>query len=82
MEIQQKYSNSMYVSLSMSVFVSVSMSISMSVFIFVSVSVSVSVNVSVSIKYGAKNIFVRHANYSVNFQGPFEVAWKLKGPFT
>jgi hypothetical protein len=72
MEIEQKYSNSMSVSL----FMSESMSIG------VSVSMTVSVNVSVSIKYGATNIFVRHGNYSVNFQGSYEVAWKLKGPLT
>jgi thiamine phosphate synthase YjbQ (UPF0047 family) len=73
-----KYSNSMSVSLTMSV--SVSMSVSMSV--SVSVSVSISVSKSKSIKDGATNIFVRHSNYSVNFQGPYEVARKLKGPLT
>jgi hypothetical protein len=66
--------------MSMSVGVSVSMSVSMTV--SVAVSVSVSVNVSVSIKFGATNISVRHGNYTVNFQGPYEVAWKLKGPLT
>jgi hypothetical protein len=27
------------------------------------------------------NINVRHGNYSIYFQGQYEVAWKLKGPF-
>jgi hypothetical protein len=27
------------------------------------------------------NIYVRHGNYSINFQGQYEVAQKLKGPF-
>jgi hypothetical protein len=26
------------------------------------------------------NIYVRHGNYSINFQGQYEVARKLKGP--
>jgi hypothetical protein len=69
-------------SLSMSVSMSVSMSMSISVSVSVSVSVFVSVNESVSIKYGGTNIFVRRGNYSVNFQGHIEVAWKLKGPLT
>ncbi len=30
---------------------------------------------------GAMNIYVRHGNYSINFQGQYEVARKLKGPF-
>jgi hypothetical protein len=82
MEIQRKYSNYMSMSLSMSMCMSVSMSVSMYVSMSVSVSVSVSVYVSLSIKYGATNIFVRHSNYTANFQGPFEVAWKLEGPLT
>ncbi len=53
---------------------------SVSVSVSFSVSLSVSVNVSVSTKYGATNIFVRRGNYSVNFQGPYEVAWKIKRP--
>ncbi len=73
-----RYSNSMSMSLSMSL----SMSVSISVSVFVSVSLSVSVNESVSIKYGATNIFVRCGNYLVSFQGPYEVARKLKGPLT
>ncbi len=87
---KQKCSNSMSTSLSMSLSMSVSMSLSMSVSISVSVGVSVpclfpcpvSVNESVSIKYGATNIFLWRGNYSVNFQGPYEVAQKLKGPLT
>ncbi len=70
------YSNSMSLSMSVSISVSVSVSVSFSV------SMSVSVNVSVSIKYGATNIFVRRGNYSVNFQGPYKVAWKIKRPLT
>jgi hypothetical protein len=27
------------------------------------------------------NIYVRHGNYSINFQGQYEVAGKLKGAF-
>jgi hypothetical protein len=27
------------------------------------------------------NIYVRHGNYSINFQGQYEVARKLKGPY-
>jgi hypothetical protein len=27
------------------------------------------------------NIYVRHGNYSISFQGHYEVAWKLKGYF-
>ncbi len=64
--------------MSVSMFVSVSVSMSVSI----SVSVAVSVNASVSIKYGATNIFVRCGNYSVNFQGPYEVARKVKEPLT
>jgi hypothetical protein len=60
----------------------VSMSVSISVSVSVSVSMTVSVNESVSIKYGATNSFVRRGNYSVNFQGLYEVARKLKGPLT
>ncbi len=74
--------SSMSVSLSMFLSMSVSMSVSISMSVSVSVSGSVSVNESVSIKYGATNIFVRRGNYSVNFQGPYEVARKLKGPLT
>jgi hypothetical protein len=61
---------------------SVSISMSDSVSVSFSVSVSVSVNVSVSIKYCATNIFVRRGNYSVNSQGPYEVARKIKRSLT
>jgi hypothetical protein len=45
-----------------------------------SVSISMSVPVSVSIKYGAMNIYVQNGNHSINLQGLYKVARKLKGP--
>jgi hypothetical protein len=27
------------------------------------------------------NIYVRHGNYSINFQGQYEVVWTIKEPF-
>ncbi len=49
-----------------------------------SVSISVSVSMSVSVlfqfKYGAMDIYGRHGNYIVDFQGSYEVARKHKGP--
>jgi hypothetical protein len=59
------------------------MSIFVSMFVSMTVSMSVSVSLSVScqFKYGVMNIYVRHDNYSINFQGQYEMAWKLKGPF-
>jgi hypothetical protein len=53
---------------------SVSLSVSMKV------SVSISISVLFLFKYGAMNVYGRHGNYSVNFQGSYEVARKLKGP--
>jgi hypothetical protein len=58
---------------------SVSMSMSVSVSVSVSVFLYLSVYVSMSIKYSATNIFVQDPDYSVNFQGPYKVAQKLKG---
>jgi hypothetical protein len=54
--------------------VSVSVSVSMPVSIFMSVSVLL------KFKYGAMNIYGRHGNFIVDFQGSYEVAQKLKGP--
>jgi hypothetical protein len=54
---------------------SVSVSVSVSMF----VSVSISISVLFPFKYGAMNIYGRHGNYTVNFQGSFEVAGNLKG---
>jgi hypothetical protein len=79
---KHKCSNSMSVSLSMSLSMSVSISVSVGVSVLCLFPCSVSGNESVSIKYGATNIFVWRGNYSVNFQGPYEVAQKLKGPLT
>jgi hypothetical protein len=45
-----------------------------------SVSVSMSVSMLYQFKYGAMNIYGRHGNYIVDFQGSYEVARKLKGP--
>jgi hypothetical protein len=61
---------------------SISVSVSMFVSSSVSVYVSVTVYASVSIKYSATNIFVQHRNYLDNFQGPYKVAQKPKGPLT
>jgi hypothetical protein len=36
----------------------------------------------VNIKFGAKNIYVLHGNYIVDFQRLYKVARKLKGPPT
>jgi hypothetical protein len=65
---------------------SVSMSISVSMCVSMTVSMSVSISMSVScpflcpcqFKYGAMNIYVQHGNHSINFQGLYEVARKLK----
>ncbi len=59
---------------------SVSVSISMSVSVSMSFSISMSVSVLFQFKNGAMNIYGRHGNYIVDFQGFFEVARKLKGP--
>jgi hypothetical protein len=56
------------------------LSVSVSVSISMSVSVSMSVSMLFQFKYGAMNIYGRHGNYIVDFQGSYEVAWKLKGP--
>jgi hypothetical protein len=66
------------VSLSMSVSMSMSVSVSVSVLVFL----YLSVYMSMSIKYSATNIFLQDPDYSVNFQGPYEVAQKFKGPLT
>jgi hypothetical protein len=39
-----------------------------------------SVSVLFQFKYGAMNIYGRHGNYLVDFQGYYKVAGKLKGP--
>ncbi len=46
----------------------------------VSVFVSMSVSLLFQFKYGAMNINGGHGNYIVDFQGSYEVAWKIKGP--
>jgi hypothetical protein len=56
------------------------LSVSVSVSISMSVSVSMSVSMLFQFKYGAMNIYGRHGNYIVDFQGSYEVVWKLKGP--
>jgi hypothetical protein len=44
------------------------------------VSVSMSISMLFQLKYGAMNIYGRHANYIVESQGSYEVVGKLKGP--
>jgi hypothetical protein len=57
-----------------------SVSISMTISVSMSVSISTSISVVFQFKYGAMNINGGHGNYIVDFQGSYEVAWKLKGP--